>query len=100
MKSKRLNFRVYDWQDELIRINADKAGMSLTSYVILSALDRKIVNYDSLKELTTQVKKLGNNVNQLLILARHGKINTVNLTAVQDELSRIYDLVAAELYGR
>ena len=35
-----------------------------------------------------------------LILARQGKIQTVNLTATQEELSRIYDLVAAELYGR
>ena len=45
-------------------------------------------------------KKLGNNVNQLLILSRQGRINTVNLTATQEELKRIYELLSAELGRR
>ena len=97
MKSKRFNFRVSDSMDTLIR---KKAGMSLTDYIILSAIDKKIINYDGLKELTTQVKKLGNNVNQLLILSRQGKINTVNLTSTQEELKKIYELLSEQLYGR
>lgn len=100
MKSKRFNFRVSDSMDTLIRKKAKDAGMSLTDYIILSAIDKKIINYDGLKELTTQVKKLGNNVNQLLILSRQGKINTVNLTSTQEELKKIYELLSEQLYGR
>ncbi len=74
--------------------------MSLTDYIIFCAIDRKIVNYDGLKELTTQVKRLGNNINQLLILSRQGKIGAVNLTAVQEELKSIHELLAAQLRGR
>lgn len=100
MKSKRFNFRVSDSMDTLIRKKAKDAGMSITDYIILSAIDKKIINYDGLKELTTQVKKLGNNVNQLLILSRQGKINTVNLTSTQEELKKIYELLSEQLYGR
>ena len=97
MKSKRFNFRVTDTMDALIRKKAADAGMSITDYVILCAIDKKVINYDGLRELTAQVKKLGNNVNQLLILSRQGRINTVNLTATQEELKRIYELLSVEL---
>lgn len=97
MKTKRFNFRVSDTMDALIREKAKSAGMSLTDYIILCAIDKKVINYDGLKELTTQLKKLGNNVNQLLILSRQGKIKTVNLTATQLELKKIYDLLADKL---
>ena len=97
MKSKRFNFRVTDAIDALIRKKAADAGMSITDYIILCAIDKKVINYDGLRELTTQVKKLGNNVNQLLILSRQGRINTVNLTATQEELKRIYELLSVEL---
>lgn len=97
MKTKRFNFRVSDKMDALIREKAKSAGMCLTDYIILCAIDKKVINYDGLKELTTQIKKLGNNVNQLLILSRQGKIKTVNLTATQLELKKIYDLLADKL---
>ena len=97
MKSKRFNFRVTDTIDALIRKKAADARMSITDYIILCAIDKKVINYDGLRELTTQVKKLGNNVNQLLILSRQGRINTVNLTATQEELKRIYELLSIEL---
>ena len=97
MKTKRFNFRVSETMDTLIREKAKSAGMSITDYIILCAIDKKVINYDWLKELTTQVKKLGNNVNQLLILSRQGKIKTVNLTATQIELKKIYDLLADKL---
>ena len=97
MKSKRFNFRVTDTMDALIREKAADAGMSITDYIILCAIDKKVINYDGLRELTTQVKKLGNNVNQLLILSRQGRINTVNLTTTQEELKKIHELLSAEL---
>ena len=100
MKNKRFNFRMSDTMDALIRKKAADAEMSITEYIVLCAIDKKVINYDGLKELTTQIKKLGNNVNQLLILSRQGKIKTVNFTATQLELKKIYDLLAEQLRGR
>lgn len=100
MKTKRFNFRVSDTMDALIRKKAADAGMSITDYIILCAIDKKVINYDGLRELTTQVKKLGSNVNQLLILSRQGRINTVSLSETQDELKRIYESLSSVLSRR
>lgn len=100
MKSKRFNFRVSDTMDALIREKAKSAGMSITDYIILCAINKKVINYDGLKELTPQIKKLGNNVNQFLILSRQGKIKTVNLTSTQEELKKIYELLSEQLPRR
>ena len=100
IKTKRLNFRVSDVADYIIRKKANDANMSISEYMINCATGKTIVNYDGLKEVTTQIKKLGNNVNQLLILSRQGKINTVNLTSTQEELKRIYELLSEKLGGR
>ena len=100
MKDKRINFRVSETMDALIREKAADAGMNLTDYIVLCAIDKKVINYDGLRELTTQVKKLGNNVNQLLILSRQGRINTVNLTATQEELKRIHELLSEQFPRR
>ena len=91
MKSKRINLRVSDETDTLIRAKAKKANMTITDYIIKSTTSKKIANYDGLKELTTQVKKLGNNLNQLLILARQGKIQVVYLNETQADLAKIHD---------
>ena len=100
MKDKRINFRVSETMDALIRKKAADAGMNLTEYIVLCAIDKKVINYDGLRELTTQVKKLGNNVNQLLVLSRQGRINTVNLTATQEELKRIHELLSEQFQRR
>ena len=100
MKTKRINLRVSDEADTLIRNKAKKANMTITDYVIKCATSKKIANYDGLKELTTQVKKLGNNLNQLLILARQGKIQTVYLDETQTELAKIHDELSKITGGR
>lgn len=100
MKTKRFNFRVTDTMDALIRKKSAEANMSITDYIVLCAIDKKVINYDGLHELTAQVKKLGNNVNQLLILSRQGRINTVNLIATQEELKKIYELLSEQLKRR
>ena len=100
MKSKRINFRVSETMDALIRKKAADAGMNITDYIVLCAIDKKVVNYNGLRELTTQIKKLGNNVNQLLILSRQGRISTVNLTDTQEELKKIYELLSEQLQRR
>ena len=74
--------------------------MTITDYVIKCATSKKIANYDGLKELTTQVKKLGNNLNQLLILARQGKIQVVYLNEIQAELAKLHDELSKMSGGR
>lgn len=100
MKTKRLNFRITDEADAVIRSKAKSANMSITDYVISSAVGKEVINFDGISDLITQIKKLGNNVNQLLILSRQGKISTLNLSNTQAELKRIYELLSVTLRRR
>lgn len=86
MKTKRLNFRISKDADKVIREKAKAAQMSIIDYVITAATHKEIVNFNGLSEVITQLKKLGNNLNQLLILSRQGRIHTVNLSETQEEL--------------
>ena len=74
--------------------------MNITDYVITAATQKEIINFEGLSDVVTQVKRLGNNLNQLLILSRQGRIITVNLSETQDELKRIYELLASVLRRR
>ena len=100
MKIKRLNFRISDEEDAIIREKAKAAKMSITDYVITAATQIEIINFEVLSNAVTQVKRLGNNLNQLLILSRQGRISTVNLSETQEELKRIYGLLSAVLCRR
>lgn len=100
MKTKRLNFRISEDADKAIREKAKAAQMSITDYVITAATHKEIVDFNGLSEVITQLKRLGNNLNQLLILSRQGRIHTVNLSEMQVELKRIYELLASVLRRR
>lgn len=100
MKTKRLNFRISDEEDAIIREKAKTAKMSITDYVITVATQKEIINFEGLSDVVTQIKRLGNNLNQLLILSRQGRITTVNLSETQEELKRIYELLSAVLCRR
>ena len=62
----------------LQRICCPATKMSITDYVIAAATNKEVVNFEGLAEVVTQIKRLGNDVNQLLILARQDRINYGN----------------------
>lgn len=57
----------------------------------MSALDKDIFNFDDLKEMNRQLAKMGNNLNQLTMLAHQGRIKEVDLSTMCKELSTMSD---------
>ena len=58
--------------------------MSQSDYVTACCLGKRIVILDGLKEVLRQQKAIGNNLNQLTVLANMGKVQFANLdSAVQ-----------------
>ena len=53
MKDRRLNFRLAQWQDEIIRTKAQEAGRSISDYVLHCALGKDIYNYNGLYDLAS-----------------------------------------------
>ena len=88
-KEKRITLRVTPKQYETIQTKAEAAQMSTGAYV-RAALRHRVVVIDWLKEFTHELKGIGRNVNQLVVLANMGKIQEVRLGETMEALGRIY----------
>ena len=55
--------------------------MTQSDYVTACCLGKRIVILDGLKEVLRQQKAIGNNLNQLAVLANMGKVQFANLDA-------------------
>lgn len=89
-KEKRITLRVTPEQYETIQAKAETAHMSTGAYVRAAALRHRVVVIDGLKEFTHELKGIGRNVNQLVVLANMGKIQEVQLGETMEALGRIY----------
>jgi hypothetical protein len=78
LKDKKFAFRVSERDLNQIRIKAKRARMTVTDYLVASALNKDIVVIDGVEGLITQMKAVGKNLNQLTTLAQigrgHGKL--------------------------
>ena len=59
---------------DLIQHMAEKAGMTVTDYIITCAVGKEIVRVDGLDEILSELKAQGRNLNQLTMLANMGKL--------------------------
>lgn len=89
-KDKNYAFRISEKDLDTIKYKAKKAKMTVTEYITQSALGKEIIIIDGLPEIVSQLKKIGNNLNQLTMLSHQGLINTVNLDETEESLTAIY----------
>ena len=90
IKDKNYAFRVSEKDLDTIKNKAKKAKMTVTDYITQSALGKEIVVIDGLPQIITELKRIGNNLNQLTMLSHQGVINTVNLDEIEESLTAIY----------
>ena len=88
-KDIKFSTRMASADREKIRALAQKAGMSMSDYVTACCLGKRIVVMDGLKEVLRQQKAIGNNLNQLAVLANTGKVQFANLDAAAQEFAKI-----------
>ena len=74
---------------EAIKKLAKQSGMSMSNYVTDCCLGKQIIIIDGLKEVLRELKGIGNNLNQLVMLAHMGKVKVVVLEDVRQLLADI-----------
>lgn len=92
-------FRVTEKELQEIDRKAAKAKLSRTEYLIACALGKQITLVEDLKPLLAEMRRIGNNVNQLTKLANMGKIRETNLTETKETLEQIYVAIYALARG-
>ncbi len=88
-KDKQFSIRIAAQDLETIRRKATQAHMSQSDYVTACCLGKRIVILDGLREVLRQQKAIGNNLNQLTVLANMGKVQFANLDSAAQEFSKI-----------
>lgn len=88
-KNKQFSIRISAQDLETIRQKAVQAHMSQSDYVTACCLGKRIMILNGLTEVLRQQKAIGNNLNQLAVLANMGKVQFANLDSAVQEFSKI-----------
>ncbi len=87
-------FRVTEKELNAIDKQARKAKLDRTNYLIAAGIGKEIKIVDGINDMLPALKRIGNNINQLSVLAHTGRIHAVNLGDTEEQLQKIYE----ELY--
>ena len=89
-KTEIITLRVTSKTKDRIRAKAQELGLTVTDYLCLCGLGKRIVRVDGLDQVLSELKAQGRNLNQLTTLANMGKIQEVRLGETMEALGRIY----------
>ena len=67
--------------------------MDLTKYLTMCALNKDIVVIENLKEFQVELRRIGNNLNQLTRLCNEGIITCLELANIKKQVNEIWQLL-------
>ena len=67
--------------------------MTITKFILSSCLKDKIVVINGLDKIDVELRRIGNNINQLTKLANEGVITTINLKELRMEVINIWQFL-------
>ena len=92
-KNRHFNFRVNEKEYNKIKSKIENSKLNTSEYLLRTAIDKDIIVIDGLEEIIMQLRKIGNNINQLTKLCNQGKITNINLEVVKKEMKSIWQLL-------
>ena len=64
-RNVQINIRISEAEAEQLRKKVEQSGMSQQEYILSCVLNKPITNTDGIKELIPELKRVGNNLNQI-----------------------------------
>ena len=89
-KNHFVRARVTEWEKNYVRDHAQMAHMSESEFVRRCILLNKLIIVPGLDEVLTELRRQGNNLNQLTRMAHQGALDAVNMTACLEEYRKIW----------
>lgn len=90
-RNMTLTIRVTPGEKDAILRKAKQADMSLTDYLVASALSTQIFVAEDLKPAITELKRIGNNLNQISTKINVGAFKSYNFSEVIELQSKLYE---------
>ena len=85
-----ITIRVTKQEKESLIKKSQKVEMTLSEYLIEQGLERDIIIIEDVRNLVHELRKIGNNINQLTHLANSGVIRTVYLDEFKEDMKKIW----------
>ena len=92
-KDKKINIRLTEKEKSIIEVKAKKLNMTITKFIISSCLKDNIVIVNGLDKVDTELRRIGNNINQLTRLANEKIITVIDLKELRMEVNNIWQLL-------
>ena len=84
-RNRTITIRCTDDEYERIHNKAQRHKLSLSDFVLRSAMDKKIIVAEGLDEVAKQQKAIGRNLNQIAMLAHEGRLHSVRLDELVEQ---------------
>lgn len=94
-RPKQLSFRVNEEEYQKLQERVQESGKNQQEYILSCVLDKKIVNTDGIKELIPELKRIGNNLNQIAKRCNEGGVlpSEVEVREQGEELKQVWQLL-------
>lgn len=79
--------------ENIIESKAKELNMTITKFIVSSCLKDKIVIINGLDKVDTELRRIGNNINQLTKLANEKIITVIDLKELRMEVNNIWQLL-------
>ena len=94
-RPKQLSFRVNEEEYQKMQERVQESGKNQQEYILSCVLDKKIVNTDGIKELIPELKRIGNNLNQIAKRCNEGGVlpSEAEVREQGEELKQVWQLL-------
>lgn len=89
-RNQTLTVRLTKSEKSAIEARAKKAKMNLTQYILKSTMQAQIYVADDITPLVIEMKRIGNNLNQIAAKVNSGVFHSANFQEVIDLQKAIY----------
>lgn len=90
-REKQIKFYVNEKEYEQIKKKVEKSKLKQQEYLIKSALNKKIIVIDGLKEILLELSREGNNLNQIAKKINEGEQKDIK--EMKNKLNNLWDLI-------
>ncbi|MGU8450872.1 plasmid mobilization relaxosome protein MobC (plasmid) [Clostridium perfringens] len=90
-REKQIKFYVNEKEYDQIKKKVEKSKLKQQDYLIKSALNKKIIVIDGLKEILLELSREGNNLNQIAKKINEGEQKDIK--ELKNKLNNLWDLI-------
>ena len=92
-RDKTLTIRLTDSEKKKLIAKSRKSKMSITDFIIACADNAVIKTPEDLRPVISQLKRIGNNINQIAVKVNSGAVYALNFDEVIEMQNKIYEKI-------